>query len=259
MKKKILLLATMLMLIAGVVSASSLNGDYKGNPIVKVMSNGKQLESDEVPAMIYDGHTVVPISLLRQIGASVTWDANTYSVDVKFPQSTTSPNPTTTTTPNQPLLIKLAKVANMYKLTQDLSDRLTSHSNFLSLYFDGHNSYRTNAFTNKDATDRMGQLIEHYNLVSDKYNVFKNEITDINLTDLFNIIKMNYDAIEYYKLATSNIIDWNYYRGIYDNNKSQDSFNSYLSNSNSGFTLSNQASVASSKGYDTYILRVINQ
>lgn len=75
----------MFLLFAGVVSASSINGDYKGNPIVKITSNGKALELDEVPPMIYDGHTVVPISLLRQLGASVTWDPTTYGVDVKLP------------------------------------------------------------------------------------------------------------------------------------------------------------------------------
>jgi hypothetical protein len=82
--KKIILVASLLLAFAGVASASSLNGDYKGNPIVIVKSDGKPLETDEVPAMIYDGHTVVPISLLRQLGASVTWDASTYSVDVKI-------------------------------------------------------------------------------------------------------------------------------------------------------------------------------
>jgi hypothetical protein len=90
--KKIILVAIMFLLFAGVVSASSINGDYKGNPIVKVMSNGKQLQSDEVPAMIYDGHTVVPISLLRQIGVSVNWNADAYSVDVKLPQQQTATN-----------------------------------------------------------------------------------------------------------------------------------------------------------------------
>lgn len=92
MKKKIILLAAALMLIATGVSASSLNGDYKGNPIVVVKSDGKALESEEVPAMIYDGHTVVPISLLRQLGASVVWNAESYSVEVSLPKETVTTN-----------------------------------------------------------------------------------------------------------------------------------------------------------------------
>jgi hypothetical protein len=93
MFKKVVLFVFLMMLVVGTVHASSINGDYKGNPIVKVTSNGKQLETDEVPAMIYDGHTVVPISLLRQLGASVIWDGVTYAVDVKLPETTTATTP----------------------------------------------------------------------------------------------------------------------------------------------------------------------
>lgn len=85
MKNKIILLALMLMLVTTAVSASSMNGDYKGNPIVKLKSNGSLIDSGEVPAMIYDDKTMVPIAALRNLGADVTWDQNTYSVDVKLP------------------------------------------------------------------------------------------------------------------------------------------------------------------------------
>lgn len=77
----------MFLLFAGVVSASGINGDYKGNPIVKLKSNGSVIDPGEVPAMIYDGKTMVPISALRNLGAEVTWDADTYSVDVKLKSS----------------------------------------------------------------------------------------------------------------------------------------------------------------------------
>lgn len=86
MKNKIIIVSLASLLFAGTVYASSLNGEYKGNPIVIVKSDGKTLETDEVPAMIYDNHTVVPISLLRQLGASVTWDSKAYTVNVKLPQ-----------------------------------------------------------------------------------------------------------------------------------------------------------------------------
>lgn len=74
------------MLVAGVVSGS-MNGDYKGNPIVKLKSNGTLVDTGEVPAMIYDGRTMVPIAALRNLGAEVTWDPKTYSVDVKLDSS----------------------------------------------------------------------------------------------------------------------------------------------------------------------------
>ena len=92
MKKKIILLVLSLMVIATGVSASSFNGEYKGNPIVKLKSNGSLVDTGEVPAMIYDGKTMVPISALRNLGVDVTWDPNTYSVDVTLPTSKDSKN-----------------------------------------------------------------------------------------------------------------------------------------------------------------------
>lgn len=100
MKKKLMLLAAGLMLLAGTASASGINGDYKGNPIVKVTSNGAALEVDEVPAQILDGHTMVPIAMLRQIGASVVWNANTYGVDVRLNGAKVQDAPTVPTAAN---------------------------------------------------------------------------------------------------------------------------------------------------------------
>lgn len=85
--KKVLLTVLMSILICGVVSASSINGDYKGNPIVYVYSNGEYVASGEVPSFIYDGSTMVPISLLRRLGATITWNADKYTVDVKMPEA----------------------------------------------------------------------------------------------------------------------------------------------------------------------------
>lgn len=82
MKKKIFILVSSLFLIATAVSASSLNGDYKGNPIVNVNVNGKTISS-EVPAQIIDGNTLLPLrSVSEALGADVKWNQDTYSVDV---------------------------------------------------------------------------------------------------------------------------------------------------------------------------------
>lgn len=85
--KKILLSAALFVAFAGVATGSSINGDYEGNPIVKIKSNGSVIDPGEVPAMIYNGKTMVPISSLRNLGAYVTWDQDTYSVEVTFPKT----------------------------------------------------------------------------------------------------------------------------------------------------------------------------
>lgn len=85
--KKIAAVILCFILFATTVSAASVNGTYKGKPIVKVKSNGAELKSDSSPAVIMDGRTMIPISMLKQLGASVAWDAKTSTVDVSFPSN----------------------------------------------------------------------------------------------------------------------------------------------------------------------------
>lgn len=82
-KKKIMVTALMCaILFGGVVTASSINGDYKGNPIVNVVVNGKTVSSD-VPAIIYDGSTLIPLrAAVESIGGQVTWDNSTYTANI---------------------------------------------------------------------------------------------------------------------------------------------------------------------------------
>lgn len=84
-KKKVILSILAFLCCAGTVQAASLHGDYNAAPIVKVLFGGKELQAEDVPATIQDGRTVVPLYLLKQTGASVTWDAEKYTVDLEFP------------------------------------------------------------------------------------------------------------------------------------------------------------------------------
>ncbi|MFB7817378.1 stalk domain-containing protein [Paenibacillus chitinolyticus] len=91
MKKKIIMLVAAFSVFAGVVSASSINGDYKGNAIVKVKVNGNYVNS-EVPGINLDGTTMLPVRAISEaLGAEVKWDQNTYTADVKT-QGTSNKN-----------------------------------------------------------------------------------------------------------------------------------------------------------------------
>jgi S1-C subfamily serine protease len=83
MKKRILLSLLMLsMFIGGVVTASSINGDYKGNEIVRVLVNGTEVHP-EVPAQIIDGSTLLPLRAISEaLGADVKWDGDTYTATI---------------------------------------------------------------------------------------------------------------------------------------------------------------------------------
>jgi hypothetical protein len=82
MKKKLLLISSLFVLFSGVVSASSVNGDYKGNPIVNVFVNGKKLTSD-IPAINYDGATLIPLrAAVEAMGADVVWNSEKSSASI---------------------------------------------------------------------------------------------------------------------------------------------------------------------------------
>jgi hypothetical protein len=80
--RKVTAVLVMFFLISGIASASSINGDFEGNPIVTVQSNKQELTIEDVPAINYNGRTMLPIYLLKQLGAKVEWNADTYSVNV---------------------------------------------------------------------------------------------------------------------------------------------------------------------------------
>lgn len=84
-KRKIAAVALLSLLVAGTVQASGINGDFNGNPIVKLKYNGQVLPIEDTPAIVFEGRTMVPIYMLKQLGVDVTWDQETYSVDVKMP------------------------------------------------------------------------------------------------------------------------------------------------------------------------------
>ena len=85
MGKKIVISVLFLILTSGIVSASSKHDSFEGNPIVKLIADGKEIKADDVPAIIYNNRTMVPIYLLRQLGFEVQWDQEHYSVHVKSP------------------------------------------------------------------------------------------------------------------------------------------------------------------------------
>jgi hypothetical protein len=90
--KKYVLVVVLFMLFAGVATGSSINGDYKGNPIVNVKVNGKMVSS-EVPAIIYDGSTLIPLRAATEaLGATVSWDQTTYTASINISSNDTNPN-----------------------------------------------------------------------------------------------------------------------------------------------------------------------
>ncbi|MBB6731880.1 hypothetical protein [Cohnella zeiphila] len=100
MKKKILFVTLLSFLVVGSAQAGSIWGQFKGNPIVNLKLNGKEVGSDKVPAIAIDGRTYVPLVTIGDLGLSYSYDATTQSVNVVNPAAdTTEPTPTSTPDP----------------------------------------------------------------------------------------------------------------------------------------------------------------
>jgi hypothetical protein len=81
MKRTLLFILAFLM-FGTIAGASSINGDYKGNPIVNVVVNGKVVVTD-VPAITLDGTTLIPLRAASEaLGATVTWDGTSYTANI---------------------------------------------------------------------------------------------------------------------------------------------------------------------------------
>lgn len=74
------------------MSAAGLWGTYKGNNIIRLTVDGSPVKVSDVPAMSYQGRTMVPIYLLQQAGVSYTWDQENQTVNVSI-QSKIEPEP----------------------------------------------------------------------------------------------------------------------------------------------------------------------
>lgn len=106
MKKKVIVITVSLMLmVSGIAHAAAVWGKFEGNNIVRVQHNGKTIQAQDVPAINYNGRTMVPIYMLRNLGLGVTWDQKNYTVDVSNINSTSQ---------KVDALKKYSVTANMY-------------------------------------------------------------------------------------------------------------------------------------------------
>jgi hypothetical protein len=90
MKKRIILIIISSFMFVGVVSAASLWGTYKGNQIIKLTVDGLPVKTTDVPAISYQGRTMVPIYLLQEAGINYTWDQNNQTVNINKPTTEAS-------------------------------------------------------------------------------------------------------------------------------------------------------------------------
>jgi hypothetical protein len=240
MKKRIFItVLTFILLVTGVVTASSINGEYKGNPIVKLKSNGQTLDTD-VPAILYDGRTMVPISALRQLGVKVNWDKKTHAVDVTLPQGPTS----TEVGNNDIVTIKFySRISEHYLKLENLGSMLNDLSGSLRLALDDIDLHNSTDYLDK-INNRLTEIINMYNasLNSTASIIEKAENNKINIVDMNDILNNYYDSIENYKLAIQHLN--NFY-----SQRNNTNFNNYLNASSKGSDIAFRGMQLSLDGY----------
>jgi len=83
MRRTVLSLVILLALTATVYAGAQ----YKGYPVVNVLVNAWELAFDDVPAVILDGRTMLPVrKVAESMNAIVTWNEQSRSVSILKPE-----------------------------------------------------------------------------------------------------------------------------------------------------------------------------
>ena len=204
MKKKIIGIIAASMIFGSVVSAAGIWGTYKGNQVIRITSNGETLKTSDVPAISYNGRTMIPISMLGQIGLSYKWDQKNQTVDVV---SNDYAYEALEVADNHDSIL----IANIYKQLEDLGEDILKTNQLLAFSFANkafkqdesisvdkaitdsknfHNLLSNSPNVNKylSSSPEIGQLLSRYNEIIDNQEK-TNILISTNVTPDSNIIK----------------------------------------------------------------------
>lgn len=211
---------------------------------MKVKSNGTVLAVEDTPAIVYEGRTLVPIYMLKNLGASVNWNEDDYSVNVSI-------NGSGNVDLNKLKLI--SRISHHYFRLIALCEILLSVNESYSLAFDAiqHNYKPTDSL--KNSLDRLNKSIDSYNSflkpTSDLIAEAKNSGIDVSELNVY-INSLN-QSIDYLKDSYNGINS--YYSSQNDTN-----FNKYLENRKKSDSLIDDVRSKASDGYYKYYSNIQN-
>ncbi len=76
MQKKILVGLLILFMAASATAVASDALKYKGMPVRELVWNGKSVKSKDVPVVVMDGRTMIPVNMLKSVGYTITSSGN---------------------------------------------------------------------------------------------------------------------------------------------------------------------------------------
>lgn len=236
MKKKILLLVLCSMIFAGVVSAASIWGTYKGNQIIRITYNGSPIKVSDSPAISYNGQTMIPVYLLDQVGIKYEWDEKNQTVNIK----STSENNTDSGAKISDIKIAI-KNADTFKTLSDYGELLESLVNLYNMEYKQLN------------TKNLDKLTDNLNFAIDSYNEkieYLNNALSIDDASL-KVLKIYFDAIEQIKIVDEKLHDVKI-------KKDTSTFNKYFAASQKSYKLISEAQKMADHKYNEYTSKALN-
>lgn len=195
--KKIGLVILMIVLLATVANAASINGEFEGNPIIKMKSNGKTLVVEDVPAILYKGRTMIPIGMLRDLGVGVTWDQKTASVDVIIP---------TTPIYNKQYIAYSKK----YKSLINDIEFIHKYTYTMEFFYETNLNRKLSKSEEETLLKELDGILGRYNeSLADNQKVI-NDISPLKIDSVYEIQNIMYEATEQYKRAYEKLLGWKY-------------------------------------------------
>jgi hypothetical protein len=240
MKKKIIGIAVAAsLMLTGVVSAASVWGSYKGNDIIRITSNGAAIKTTDVPAINYNGRTMIPINMLLQLGIPYTWDQTNKTVDVTVTSSTVSSSITTDSIKNA------VKYADFFHNLESLGESLSRIS---SEYFTAASNIIANSPSSKETLNNAN---DHLNSIIEFYNASYEEAKRYSDNDLNYVLTNYYDSIDYYKKMDSAL-------NSYYSNRSSENMTAFTSSNTLGIKSAINGTKKANQKYTDYINIALN-
>ena len=232
MKKKIMSIIAVSMIFGSVVSAAGIWGTYKGNQVIRITSNGNTLKTSDVPAISYNGRTMIPISMLSQIGLNYKWDQKNQTVNVS--NSNISSNQEAEYADYFYELQMLGVVIRELRGTFNLQT-----SNFLS----GSVSFEELTADNDKIFNIINQSI-------DAFNELNNQSTKFKDSDIINILTNYQHSLE----AAQNAL--NAFDSLIKEETTKQKIQLYNDSINNGYEHAMRGISLSSQNYKEYINKI---
>jgi hypothetical protein len=186
---------------------------------------------------------MVPISLLRNIGAQVTWNQENYSVDISLPERKS----------NDLVVVKiLAEEVDNFTVSENTSEYFQNFIPILSSYFTTANNNYSTRMTSVELENRFQQMKSTLNKNTEIFNSFIKNNPNADNTKLTEEITNISNGLDLLESAKNNLIGWDNLR--YSNpSNSQANFDAYLDNTTKANTIFNTVNTTS---HNEYLVRI---